>query len=205
MDDRECLNLLLEITENTRKTTEEHPYSFFSTYISFATDINRISRHIDNLGLRKVYFHLGTLQTPLEESMNYQLQNELLDELEGRDIDTVGIEELIRDAATSVTVRSISDLDGRETIDMNQLRSNLQQHTADVDEEASSLITFNIGKALKNIQPTFVEEKSQKMIDLYRDIENACHSDWDEVMRVISSKTVEADDQAISWKRADSL
>jgi len=167
------LGLLAEMTENARETTQSYPDGFFSFFVSYGTDVNRVSRHIDNGGLRKIYFHLGTLQTPYEEALNYELQNALIEELEVMQFDAVGgTEELVYDAATSVTIRSISDLDGRETIDMRQLKSDLEAHRSDLGEDAEALITFNLAKAMRNIQRQFVEKHSQEIIDFYLSIED---------------------------------
>lgn len=203
MDNSTALIVFEEIVANARKTTEEHPPGFWGTFVGFGTDLNRSSRHIDNNGMRKAYFHIGTLESPLREALNHDLRNQVYNYVKCNELDVgPGVHEIILDASTWVTIYCISEADGRDIIDMERLRDDLGEATETLGEEATTVTVFNISEAIREIYEPFVSHWSSEVVNLYQDIESNC-SDWEDVMRVISEKTTELDNRAIKWKRAD--
>lgn len=204
MENEAALSLLKEMVTNARKTTKEHPEGFWGTFVGFGTDLNRTSRHIDNDGLRKAYFHIGTMESPFREALNYNLRNQVQNYIKSREYgDSPGVNEVLLDATTNISIYCLSDADGRSTIDMSRLRDDLSESLDDLGEEMTTIAFFNISEAIRNIYEPFVTHWSRDIIRLYEDIENKCDEDWESVMRVLSKKTTEYDNQAIKWKRTN--
>jgi hypothetical protein len=201
MRDSEAVGLLHSMLESAEKTTREEPAAFYITFRRLENDLNRSSRHIENNGLRKTYFHVGILASPLRACLNYDLQNRIYHEVRRGEIEmTDGMREPILDASTSVTVDVLSDIDGRKIIDSSELRSDLSDHLSNRGDQASSAIFIAISGAIRRVYDEFVAERSDELASLYRNMRQ--HDNWDDVMRVLSQKTIELDNQAISWRRS---
>jgi hypothetical protein len=203
MNDKMCLDLLSEIVTNTKRATHQQPSKFFTTYIDFGVDINRVSRHLDNKNLRKVYFHISSLEAPLREGLNYELQSTLCDAIDDTSLTREvmsGLEEIILNASQSVTVYVVSNR-REHTIDMRRLREDIENHIDNLGEEAASAVLFSITETLRDVYEDFVSQYSEELIAFYEEIEDSCQQDWDSVLRSISSKTIDMDNRAIHWRR----
>lgn len=197
MEDEEALALLSEMVQSVRRTTANEKPSFYNRYVAFATDLNRISRHVDNDGLRETYFHMSSLEGPLREAWNYQLQSRIVDSIRYMDDESERKREIAMDAATSISIRVFSEIDGRSTIDFDQLQKEL-----DGTGENLPPSIFIIAKAVRENYEVLVEEYSTDIIEFYGDLQQECNNSWHDIHRRITEETVEKDKQAIAWRRS---
>ena len=209
------LRLFAQISKNTREVTESHRPAFFDKFQRYAVDLNRISRHIDGSGsegFRKAYFHVAALESPLRAYLNYDLQNRALEYFGQNDLGTsnsVALE-AIRDAITSLDVLVISDVDGRETIDIPELQRQLTEHFEGnaISEDLADSLLNPVSSAVVHCYDDFVQTHSDELINYYQDIERKCSegiertdNKWNPVLKTTSDQMIKMDRQAISWRR----
>ncbi len=211
LEQDEMLKLTAHIAENAKEATKSHRPAFYQKFLQLGNNLNRLSRHLDCRDLRKVYFHIAWMESPLRESLNHDLQNMLLASIDAEQVHTEKAHrQILRDAATSVTVNTLSDANGRDIIDIDQLIDDLDG----VERmESDNAMLVQILSRLDEVYDDYVEDKSKMMISFYENIVAKCgegtqietdnpSKKWHPVLEEISEQTVELDRQAISWQRA---
>ena len=212
LEDDDVLMILANIAEHTEEVTENHLPAFYDKFQKFATDLNRLSRQMDNDGLRKTYFHVAALDTPLNTQLNHDLQNRLVTYFDENSHELDGAAEgILKNAATAVQVDVVSDVDGRDTIDVPRLQHHLSSHFASentssepMDEPLLSYMMLGIEDVFDN----FVEHHGNRLINYYSRIEDSCvegaskeENKWHPVLEATSEHIVDTDKKAISWMR----
>jgi len=203
MNDQEALGLLSEIVENVRKTTETHRPSFYKIYESVAASMSRISSHGRNRGLRTCFFYFAVLNRVLEERYSYILQNGIKDQLKTSAKLPEELKEIALYASTHVTISVLGDEEGRDVVDIERLRSDLEKVLRGLDENTRTVIFSNIAIAVRKLYEEFIEEGCREMIGFYDDVLKSCRKGWQEVYNTFIEYTLKMDKEAILWLRGE--
>lgn len=207
LSDNNVLLAFAKVLENAKEVINEHPPAFFHKFVNLGNDINRFSRHINNSGLRKVYFHIGFMQTPLKEYLNYDLRNRLINVIDSRGIQSrEGATQITRSLATDLTVKCISDVDGRNVIDIDQFWRDLSM--GDEYDEQGDVLANKLLSALDEILDDYVQEQSSRVIEYIDRMLIGCgegmeksNNKWYPLLATTSDIAIELDEKAISWRR----
>jgi len=209
LEDNEVLLVFSSMIDNAKQIVKRHPASFYQKFVKFGTDLNRFSRHINCDGLRKVYFHIAFMQNPLRESLNYDLRNRVLNAIDQKELQLGETRQVVRSAATNLTVSCLSDIDGREVIDIEQFREDIGLPEESNDEKGS-FTASKVLSALDSIFDEFVDDHSNRMIDFLEEIQASCRrsferneNKWYPVLATTSNIAIELDKKAISWQRSN--
>lgn len=203
MDDQESLRLLSELVENFKKATEAHKPMFYKIYESATISIARISSHIKNKNLRACFFYFRMLDAILEARYNYILRNKIKDQLKTSTRLPEELKETALHASTRVTISVLGDEDGRDVIDIGELRSNLEEVLSGLDESTRTIIFSNIATAIRMLYDKFVEEGCREMIEFYDNILKSCKKGWQEVYNTFIEYMLKMDKEAILWLRGE--
>jgi hypothetical protein len=203
VDDQESLRLLSELVENFKKATEAHKPMFYKIYESATISIARISSHIKNKNLRACFFYFRMLDAILEARYNYILRNKIKDQLKTSTRLPEELKETALHASTRVTISVLGDEDGRDVIDIGELRSNLEEVLSGLDESTRTIIFSNIATAIRMLYDKFVEEGCREMIEFYDNILKSCKKGWQEVYNTFIEYMLKMDKEAILWLRGE--
>ena len=205
MKDEPALQLLSEMARTSREATRSHQPSFWRIFLGFTSDLNHTSRQIDNDGLRQTFFLARTLaRDPLQAKLDHELQNQVIHHLKRSDEKRASsLEEISLAAATSLSVNVLSEQNGRDIIDTERLREEIEADLESVGNEAAARILLDITDAVRDVYSGFIEEHSQETVAFYTAIEESCDVEWSEVHSTLNERLIQEDHQAISWKRRD--
>jgi CRISPR/Cas system CSM-associated protein Csm2 small subunit len=201
MDDHEALRLLSEVVENVKRTTEVHKPRFYKIYESATAAVARISSHIENKNLRTCFFYFSMLEAVLEARYNYVLQNKIKEQLKASAKLPEELKEIAFFASTQVTISVLGDEEGRDVINIERLRGDLEKALRGLDEGIRTTIFSSILSAIRMLYDKFVEEGCREMIRFYDDLLKSCKKGWQEVYDTFMEFMLKMDREAIIWLR----
>jgi CRISPR/Cas system CSM-associated protein Csm2 small subunit len=201
MDDHEALRLLSEVVENVKRTTEVHKPRFYKIYESATAAVARISSHIENKNLRTCFFYFSMLEAVLEARYNYVLQNKIKEQLKASAKLPEELKEIAFFASTQVTISVLGDEEGRDVINIERLRGDLEKALRGLDEGIRTTIFSSILSAIRMLYDKFVEEGCKEMIRFYDDLLKSCKKGWQEVYDTFMEFMLKMDREAIIWLR----
>lgn len=202
MNDQEALRLLAEVVENVKKVTEGHKPRFYKIYERFAVSrVDNISALITNKNLRMCYFYFLMLNAILEARYNYILQNRIKDQLKTSAKLPEELKEIALYASSKVTIHVLSDEEGREVVDIEILRNDLESVFKKLDESTITILFYNVLSAIRMVYDEFVEEGYREMMEFYDNILKNCKKGWQEVYNTCIEYMLKMDKEAIMWLR----
>jgi hypothetical protein len=100
-----------------------------------------------------------------------------------------------------VTISVLSDGEGRDVIDIERLRSDLEKVLNGLDESTRTVIFSNITCAIRMLYDKFIEEGYKEMIGFYDNILKSCRKGWQEVYNTFIEYMLKMDKEAVPWLR----
>jgi hypothetical protein len=205
MSDEDALKLLRETLENAKKTTESHPNAFFRIFSVFTESLMRMSEHIHDDNLRVCALYLRLLGAPLRGYFDYILQNQVIKKLKAslKEEEDIRGEIILNAASRSLSVRVLSEDDGRDVVDIGRLREDFSSELEGLDEPTKVLVILKVSNAIREIYDStpFVEESKKEMLRFYDELIKSSEKGWMEVYDALREYTREWDKEAIMWKR----
>jgi ClpP class serine protease len=77
-----------------------------------------------------------------------------------------------------VTISVLGDKEGRDVIDVERLRSDLEKVFRELDEGTKTTIFSNILSVIRMLYDKFVEEGCKEMMEFYDDLLKSCKKGW---------------------------
>ncbi len=206
MEDKDSIELLVEVLENVKSTTVKYPHLFYIIFDYLVSDLEDISAHIKNKNLRMCFSQLFLLNTYFRQSCDNSIRNKITDQLKemlNEEKFDEGLKEIILGASSSVSVMVLGDGEGRDVIDQKTLKSDLKDELEGFDEDTKALVLSRISASIRKIYDSFAEENSKEMIEFYDELIIATEESWASVNEVISENIWEKDNDSIIWLREE--
>ena len=207
MSDEDALKLLRETLENAKKTTENYPSAFYRLFSDVVSTLISISSNIESEKLRTSSLHFFLLSTPLKGFLDYTFQRSVIEKLKAslEKEGEIRKEIILNAASNSLSVRVLSDSDGRDIVDVERLRRDLEGELGDLDESTKVLTLLKISNAIREIydNTSFIEESKEEMLKFYDEL--ISKKDWQAVYSVLHDYLIRWDKKAIVWKRAEEV
>jgi hypothetical protein len=205
MNDEDALKLLRETLENAKKTTESHPNAFFRIFSSFTESLMGMSEHVQNDNLRVCTLYFRLLGAPLKGYFDYILQNQVIKKLKAslKEEEDIRREIVLNAASRSLSVRVLSEDDGRDVVDIGRLRKDFSSELEGLDEPTKVLVILKVSNAIREIydSTSFVEESKKEMLGFFDRVIKSSEKGWLEVYDTLREYIGEWDKGAIMWKR----
>ena len=104
-------------------------------------------------------------------------------------------------ASSKVTIHVLSDGEGREVVDIEILRNDLESVFKKLDESTITILFYNVLSAIRMVYDEFVEEGYREMMEFYDNILKNCKKGWQEVYNTCIEYMLKMDKEAIMWLR----
>ena len=205
MNDEDALKLLRETLENAKGTTESYPNAFYRIFSGFADSLMRITQHTQNENFRVYSIHLRLLELVLRARFDYILQNHVVEKLKAslKEEEDIRREIVLNAASRSLSVRVLSEDDGRDVVDIGRLREDFSSELEGLDESTKILVILKVSNAIREIydDASFVEKSRDEMLGFYDDLIGSSKKGWLEVYDALREYTIKWDEAAIMWKQ----
>lgn len=205
MDDLKSLELLKEIIDSAKNATARHPYGFSSVFSGLIYDLMHITDHIQNDKLRMCFLHFMSAQKTFSSRLNYAFQNQVKEKLETLINDEKNIPESLKEimsyGVNKLRIGVCSDGEGRDVIDMDELRSLTNDLLKDLDSSERNFILSKMSRAIRDILPEFVEREKDELIKFYNKLISPSEKDWSAVYNTIDEFALKHDKEGVLWQR----
>jgi hypothetical protein len=205
MNDEDALKLLRETLENAKKTTESHPNAFYRIFSGFTEGLMRISQHVQKDDLRVCTLYFRILGAPFKGYFDYILQNQVIKKLKAslKEEEDIRREIILNAASRYLSVRVLSEDDGRDVVDIGRLREDFSSELEGLDEPTKVFVILKVSNAIREIYDStpFVEESKKEMLRFYDKLIESTEKGWMEVYDALREYTIKWDKEAIMWKR----
>jgi hypothetical protein len=205
MNDEDALKLLRETLENAKKTTESYSCAFFRLFSDFASTLISMSSNIQNKNLRVCSLYFFLLSRPLKGFLDYTFQKQVIEKLEAS-LEGEKFKEIILNvASTSLSIRVLSDDDGRDVVDIGRLREDFEKRLESLDEVTKVFVTLKVTNAIREIfdSTSFVEESKKEIIGFYDKLIESSRKDWLAVYDALREYLLTWDKKAVIWSREE--
>ncbi len=205
MNDEDALKLLREMLEKAKETTERYPNAFYRIFSDVVSTLISISSNIQNENLRICSLHFFLLSRPLKAFLDYAFQKSVIEKLKElfEKEEDIRREIILNVASTSLSIRVLSDGDGRDVVDIGRLREDFSSELEGLDESTKILVILKVSNAIREIYDStpFVEESKKEMLEFYDKLIESSEKGWLEVYEALRGYTSEWDKGAVMWKR----
>jgi len=205
MNDEDALKLFGETLENAKRTTESYPNAFYRIFSGLIDSLVSITQHIQNENFRVLGIYFRFLELPLRARFDYILQNHVLEKLKASSNEREDIRrEIVLNAASrSLSVRVLSEDDGRDVVDIGRLREDFSSELEGLDDSTKLLVILKVSNAIREVYDDtfFVKKSRDEMLRFYDDLIGSSKKGWLEIYDVLRKYMIKWDKDAIMWKR----
>lgn len=202
MEKTASLSLFKEMIETTKSVMYRHPTSFWRLFRGFIMDLGVVTEHVRNDDFRLMYLRLLSVRVVGSAYWDYQLQ---------RDIKAV-IEELVKSdpaelkesalyAVGKVEIEVLSDSEGRNVLNVEEIRTGLGKVVPGLDEISKTHVFSRLVTALRQVQHKFAEHGVKELENFYNALVVASEKDWSNVLAEVDKYLIKLDKESILWQR----
>lgn len=202
MDKAASLSLLKEMVQTTKITTSGYPTSFYVLLRRFVQDLGRVTNQVHDGDLRLVQLRLLSVASIGKVCWDYQLQQyakPVIEELTRSD--PAELRELAVYAVCRVDIDVLSDIDGRDALDVEEIHSGLVRVLPWLDDASKTYVFSKLAEALRRVQLGFAKHVGTELNEFYNAVTMAADKDWSDVLAEVDKYVIELDREAMIWLR----